>query len=335
MPRKGRIDASGALHHIVIRGIERRKIFYDNTDRDRFIERLSAILIETATPCYAWALMPNHVHLLLKTRLVPISKVMQRLLTGYVVTFNRRHRRSGHLFQNRYKSILCQEDSYLLELVRYIHLNPLRAKLVQNLKSLERFAYCGHAVLIGHRSQVWQDSDYVLRFFHTQKAAAREAYRAFVTKGSGQSRRPELTGGGLLRSVGGWSSVKALRKTHRKLKSDQRILGDSRFVAKVLAKADASVDRRYLLKAKGVDLDKVVQRVAELTEVDGATIWKGGKQRQAVRARSVVCYWAVKELGYTMTELAGRFGISQPAITLAVKRGEQIIREEGINLMGE
>ena len=125
MPRKARIDAPGAFHHIICRGIERRKIFYDNADRDNFLERLENILIETSTPCYGWALLPNHFHLLLRTGNESISTVMRRLLTGYAVSFNRRYRRCGHLFQNRFKSILCQENVYLKQLVCYIHLNPL------------------------------------------------------------------------------------------------------------------------------------------------------------------------------------------------------------------
>src|SRR5512139_175527 len=163
MPRKARLDAPGALHHIVVRGIERRKIFYDDNDRDDFLERLSAILGERRTACYAWALMPNHFHLLLKTGQTPIATLMRRLLTGYAVSFNLRHRRSGHLFQNRYKSILCQEDAYLLELVRYIHLNPLRAKIVIDLKGLDGYGYGGHSVLMGRCRADWQDTDYVLK----------------------------------------------------------------------------------------------------------------------------------------------------------------------------
>jgi putative transposase len=106
MPRKARLDAPGALHHIIVRGIERRKIFKDDSDRDNFLNRLGGILRDSQTRCFAWALMSNHFHLLLRTGLVPISDVMRRLLTGYAVSFNLRHRRSGHLFQNRYKSIL-------------------------------------------------------------------------------------------------------------------------------------------------------------------------------------------------------------------------------------
>jgi putative transposase len=118
MPRQARIDIAGALHHLILRGIERRKIFQDDLDRNDFLERLGRILTASQTPCYAWALMPNHAHLLLRTGRVPLATVMRRLLTGYAVTYNHRHRRHGQLFQNRYKSILCQEDSYLLELVR-------------------------------------------------------------------------------------------------------------------------------------------------------------------------------------------------------------------------
>jgi len=121
MPRKARIDAPGALHHIIIRGIERKAVFKDSADRDNFLERLGRIITETDTGCYAWVLMTNHIHILMKTGLTPIATVMRRLLTGYAVSFNRRHRRHGHLFQNRYISFLCEEDVYLKELVRYIH----------------------------------------------------------------------------------------------------------------------------------------------------------------------------------------------------------------------
>ena len=158
MPRKARIDAPGALHHIIVRGIERRKIFRDDSDRDNFLKRLGNVLTETETPCFAWALIPNHSHLLLRTGITAIATVMRRLLTGYAVSFNRRHRRHGQLFQNRYKSILCQEELYLLELVRYIHLNPLRAGLVAELKSLDNYPYSGHRVLMGKLTHVWQDA---------------------------------------------------------------------------------------------------------------------------------------------------------------------------------
>jgi len=121
----------------MIRGIERRYIFKDDKDRDDFLERLEKLLPETHMFCYAWALMSNHAHFLFRTGDVSISTLMRRLLTGYAVGFNRRHRRHGQLFQNRYKSVICQEDAYLKELVRYIHLNPVRAKTVSGVSELD------------------------------------------------------------------------------------------------------------------------------------------------------------------------------------------------------
>ena len=180
MPRRSRIDAPGALHHIIVRGIDRKRIFKDDADKDNFLGRLKNILTNSTTLCFAWALIPNHFHLLLRTGSVPISTIMKRLLTGHAIYFNRKHRRVGHLFQNRYKSILCQEDAYLLELVRYIHLNPIRAKIVPDLKFLDKYAYSGHAAIMGKKKNDWQDTDYVLKFFHTKLSITRRRYREYV-----------------------------------------------------------------------------------------------------------------------------------------------------------
>src|SRR5262245_31856167 len=124
MPRQARLDSPGTLHHVMVRGIEKRQIVDDETDRRDFVRRLGALAEETRTPIYAWALMSNHVHILLCSGALGLAKFMRRLLTGYAVSYNLRHRRHGHLFQNRYKSIVCDGDSYFTELVRYIHLNP-------------------------------------------------------------------------------------------------------------------------------------------------------------------------------------------------------------------
>ena len=333
MPRQARIDAPGALHHIIVRGIERRDIFKDHGDRQSFIERLGDILSDSQTPCYAWALMPNHFHLFLKTGFTPIATIMRRLLTGHAIYFNRRHRRWGHLFQNRYKSILCQEDNYLLELVRYIHLNPLRAKQVSDLKKLERYPYCGHSVLLGHHRNDWQSADETLKLFGKNVSLARRRYREFVKKGVDQGRRPELVGGGLIRSIGGWQAFKALDKADAHLKSDERILGDSDFVEKVLKIAQEQRERQYQLEADGFTIDQVAQRVATILGVKFEQIWEKGKYPQTVKARSLLCYWAVRKLGLSATELARRIGMSQPAISQSVKRGEAIAKENGFELM--
>jgi len=335
MPRKARIDAPGAIHHIIFRGIEKCKIFRNNRDRDQFIQRLADILDETDTPCFAWALMPNHVHLLLKTGLTPIATIMRRLLTGYAVYFNHRHRRSGHLFQNRYKSILCQEDPYLRELVRYIHLNPLRAKAVEKIKDLDKYPYSGHSAILGKVRNDWQQIDYVLALFGERKTDARKAYRQFIEKGISQGRRPELVGGGLVRSIGGWAALKAVRKGYLKVKGDERILGDSNFVQAVLKEADEQLERRYRLKAEGFELEHVVERVAQLLDIPVEAVWEKSRRPKVVAARSLIFYWASKELGMSMTDLAHRFNLTQPAVSIAARRGDQIATENHYSLLDE
>jgi len=289
-------------------------------------------LCETHTPCYSWALIPNHVHLLLKTGYVPISTVMRRLLTGHAAYFNRRHRRHGKLFQNRYKSILCQEDTYLLELVRYIHLNPLRAKLVSNLKSLDKWSYSGHSTLMGKRKNSWQDSEYVLKLFGKYLSVGRKQYRAYVAKAIDQGRKPELTGGGLIRSLGGWAAAKMLRNSVR-MKSDERILGDGDFVKSVLKTAEEQYELRYLLKAKGYDLMKIADRVSQVTGIDADYIWEKGKNPITVQARSLLCFWACRELGMKTTELAELLKISQPSVSQSVQRGEKLCNRKGWRLI--
>jgi REP element-mobilizing transposase RayT len=328
MPRKARLDAPGALHHIIVRGIERRKIFRDDSDRDNFLNRLGGILLDSQTRCFAWSLMSNHFHLLLRTGLVPISNVMRRLLTGYAVNFNLKHRRSGHLFQNRYKSILCQEDAYLMELVRYIHLNPLRAKLVSDLDALDRYRFCGHGVLMGKCRNDWQDADYVLRQFGKRAWQSRKGYREFVHQGIGQGRRPELVGGGLVRSLGGWKAIKVLRGVGERIKGDERILGDGGFVETVLGASNERLERRAMLQAMGYDLDRLAERVAQLFEMPIGEVLRRGRYIRTVPARSVLCFWANRELGISTVELAKRFKIAQPTVTQSIARGEKIVAEK-------
>jgi REP element-mobilizing transposase RayT len=333
MPRKARIDAPGALHHIIIRGIEKCQIFRDNRDHDQFVQRLADILTETETPCYAWALMPNHVHLLLKTGLTPIATIMRRLLTGYAVYFNRRHRRYGHLFQNRYKSILCQEEPYFRELVRYIHLNPLRAKLVETKKELDKYPYSGHSAVVERVKRDWMQVDYVLGFFGKGKSDARKAYRQFVKKGVAQGRRPELTGGGLVRSVGGWTALRTLRGKAARVKGDERIIGDSDFVEAVLKEANEQLERRYQLKAEGFDLERVAQRVAAVMKIPVELVWEKSRRPRVVDARDLLCYWASRELVMSKTDLAKRLNLTQPAVSIAVRRGGKIARENQYQLI--
>jgi len=323
MPRKTRIDAPGALHHIIIRGIERKAIFKDDQDYHNFLTRLGKILTANSTSCFAWALMKNHVHLLLKTGLSPLSTVMRRLLTGYAQQFNRRHRRHGHLFQNRYKSFLCEEDPYLLELVRYIHLNPLRAGVVSDIKELSEYKRSGHAVIMGKVKQAWQDTDYVLAYFNKKDNLARKGYAAYVSEGISKGRRPDLVGGGLVRSNGGWLALKELRETNTRVISDERILGSSEFAESVLKKANEAYERKTELLAKGIKLDQVIEIVAEHFDLDMDQIKRKGRKRSVAIARSVVCALAVDRLMMSGTDISRSLNITPSAVSKLISRGRE------------
>jgi len=335
MPRKARIDAIGALHHIIVRGIDRRKIFFDDPDRDDFLERLSLILSESKTPCFAWALMPNHAHLLLRTGTVPIATVMRRLLTGYAVSFNRRHRRHGHLFQNRYKSVLCEEDPYLLELVRYIHLNPMRAGIVEGLKALDTYPYCGHSALMGKGARGFQDVDYVLNLFGGKIREARRRYLEFVGKGIPEGRRHDLTGGGLVRSAGGWTALKSRRRGEDRMKGDERIIGRGDFVESVLKSAQENLERRHVIRARGYDFEWLLSRVADICGLTPRELLTGGKQRKSVMARSLLCYWGTRELGMSAVGISKKVNIAPSTASECVTRGRKIVNEKVLKLLDE
>ena len=333
MPRTARLDAPGVLHHVMIRGIERTKIFRNNKDRENFIERLEDLCPNTQTNCYAWAFMSNHAHFLFRTGTEPLSRLMRRLLTGYVIGFNRRHGRRGQLFQNRYKSIICQEETYLRELVRYIHLNPIRAGIVQTLDELKSYKYCGHSSLMGKTKREWQDTDYVLGCFGKSKGKARQGYESFVKDGLTQGRKKELTGGGLIRSLGGWIEARESLKGRDHVMSDERILGDSDFVDSVISQSEEQYERRHKLKRQGFDLHRIAERVAEVLEMEPDEVFSKGRQSRKVRARSLLCFWAARELGMSHTTLAKKLEMSPAGVGFSVERGESIAKKDNYLLI--
>jgi REP element-mobilizing transposase RayT len=320
MARGPRLDAPGSLHHVIVRGIERRKIFESDKDREDFLTRLGRVVKEEQATCFAWVLMPNHAHILLRTGTTPLAKMMKRLLTGYAVSFNRRHQRSGHLFQNRYKSIVCEEDSYLLELIRYIHLNSIRTGLVRDIDELDRYRWCGHSVLMGKDHRPWQAKEEVLSYFSQREGVARRKYRQFVLEGIPLGRRAELTGGGV-RLNGEKLEGKFLRRL------DHRILGSGAFVEKLLAEEERMVRQRTLFKRKRINVEKFMDLISEKFGVTREEVIGGG-QRQAVSvARSVFCYLASKDLGLTGRELSRALRLTPSAIHYAVLRGEKFLAE--------
>jgi hypothetical protein len=169
-------------------------------------------------------------------------------------------------------------------LVRYIHLNPLRANIVKDLNHLDSYPFCGHGYVMGKLSKDWQDTNAVLRPFGSRVMSARRRYREFISQGIEQGKRSDLVGGGLIRSMGGWSEVKKLQKDQVPMKGDERILGDRAFVSQILSDAEANFEKRYYLKTMGMTLDRVAQRVANIVGIEVQDVWSAGKYRKIVQA---------------------------------------------------
>ncbi|RPH52078.1 MAG: transposase [Desulfobacteraceae bacterium] len=320
MPRLGRLDAPGVLHHVMGRGIEKRKIFLGDEDRNDFIDRLSALVQKGAIEIYAWVLMPNHFHILCKSKNLPLASSMRKLLTGYVVNYNKRHRRYGHLFQNRYKSIVCQEDAYLKELVRYIHLNLLRAGLVNDLKELDRNPWSGHSALVGKIKREWQNTEYVLSYFGGTRNAKKN-YSQYINEGIDQGRRAELVGGGLIRSMGGWSAVLASRRRGGREIADQRILGDGDFVKTVISGLDDLVKKNLRLSGQRIDIKALAEKISERYNISIGELLSGSRRREVVKARCAISLIGVRELGYSGADVARYLGVTNSCVTRLISAG--------------
>jgi REP element-mobilizing transposase RayT len=320
MPRGARLDAPDALHHVMVRGIERSDIVFNDEDRIDFLKRINKAAQKTGTVIYAWALMTNHAHLLLKSGSAGLPTFMRKVLTGYATSFNKRHHRSGHLFQNRYKSIICEEEAYFVKLVSYIHLNPLRARLVSSLQELEHYPWCGHAAIMGFAEHPWHQTEYVLQQFGRTVGGARMAYLEFVREQNQLGHQPELTGGGLIRSAGGWSEVLSMRQRGERQFSDERILGSGEFVEEIIG--DIDDERKSMMPAKF--------RLAEARElIEQQCIEKGlsvealqcGSRSNAYKAlRQDSARKLVSELGLSHADIARLLGISRSAVSQMLRR---------------
>ena len=318
MPRQARLDAPGTLHHVMIRGTEGQVIFREDKDRQNFLSRVTQISEDTGARIVAWALMSNHVHMLMFSGVQGISKFMRRLLTGYAVWYNRKYHRSGHLFQNRYKSIVCEEETYLLELVRYIHLNPIRGALVKNMEELDCYPWTGHRVLIGRSKNDWQERDYVLRRFGEAEGKAVRDYRRFMKEGEAQGRRNDLIGGGLIRSLGGWSQVLSLRGKKERRSHDARVLGGEDFVAEILKEADKRLTRQLQWGERRNPIDQVIKKVCKEEGVEEAELRNGGKRRKVSQIRAKICFHLSHEMGVPFAEIARHVGVCTSAVAKAV-----------------
>ena len=184
MPRGPRVDFAGAVHHVYARGIEKRPIYLDDVDRKSFLDRIGKNLPKWGMRCLAWSLMPNHFHLLLQSDKGFLPSFMRCLMTGYSMRFNERYQRVGHLFQNRYKSPVVCKDGYFRDVVRYIHLNPVRSEIVRSISELEEYPWTGHRHIMRGGAPAWQETGLLQTEFDDPRDANgwRRRYREYIEK---------------------------------------------------------------------------------------------------------------------------------------------------------
>lgn len=319
MPRQARLDYEGCFYHIINRGSERKLIFREPEDYIFFIKALGKIIEEENYKCYGWVLMPNHFHLVVERNKYPVSRLMSRISTRYALYFNRKYKRYGRLFQNRYKAILCDSNEYFLELVAYVHLNPLRAKMVKSLESLGAYPWSGHRAITGQDKTNWQDVASVLKQFDQKEKKARQGYVEYLKERSQDKK--DLSGGGLIRSAGGIEMLKERGEEDGEM-YDTRVLGDGEFVEKIL-KEEGEEELVKRLK-----YDEIKERVLKEIPVDERELTKPGKStKEGKKTRAVLSYIAVKYGKEKRIGMADRFQITPAAIGPLMRYGEEIVEQ--------
>jgi putative transposase len=289
--RKPRIYYPGAVYHVVLRGNAGQNVFFTEKDKKHFYRLLDEGQEKYGHLIHAFCLMANHIHLVLQVGNVPLSRILQNISQRYTMWVNRQRKRMGHLFQGRYKAILVDADTYLLELVRYIHLNPVRAKIV---KAPGVYHWSSYNAYLGRESFPWLTTDWVLEQFSKRKAIARKTFEAFVYAGIGEERRQDF---------------------HSGTRNDG-ILGNQEFYEKVHRVARDRVERR-------VKLEEIIKRVCDAYGVSEGELLSQGKQRGPAKARAMVC-WLVRETSYlSLSDLSKKLRRDISGLSIAARRLEE------------
>lgn len=292
MARKPRIEFPGAFYHVISRGNQRQAIFNDNSDYLNYLDRLEHYRKRYNVTVYAYVLMPNHVHLLVETNKTPLSKFMQGLQFTYTMFYNRKHSKVGHLFQGRYRAILCDKEAYLLELVRYLHLNPARMKRRVNPW---KYRWSSHRAYLGEVCPVGVETSLVLGEFGKKIGQARRSYLQFVRGSIGIGHEDKY-----------YETV------------DQRLLGGEQFIETVDRKTERK--REIEDRALSVQFSDLLDAVAEVHGVEPRVLVLGGRQRAWFSARAMLVYLGREWSGIKAKELAERLHRDPSVISRLYRR---------------
>jgi len=277
MARKPRIEYPGAFYHVITRGNRRESIFIDVQDRERFLKKLFEYKERYIYTLYAYTLMDNHIHLLIETGKEPLSKIMQGLLQSYAQWYNRKYKTVGHLFQGRYKAIICDKDSYLLNLIRYIHLNPVRAGIV---KDPDEYKWSSHRAYLGLEHSKIVDIEPVLSQFSKNIQKSILLYKSFVLEWIDEGKKDDFY-----------------------ITVDQRFLGETDFIEDVKKKiGEESRKEDNILKNR--KLEEIVKQIKKITGVSLKNLRSCSRRNDIVEARSIFVRLALLFTKYKRKEIA-------------------------------
>lgn len=288
MARKQRIHYSGAFYHVILRGNAGEPIFFSDNDRYRLYLILQYAVEKFRCRIHAYCLMRNHIHLVMQVEDVPLSRIMQNISLRFTKWINYTRSRTGHLFQGRYKALLVDADAYLLELVRYVHLNPVRAGATA---TPDEYPWSGHRGYLGTEQIPWLTTELVLSMLSTRIDQARAAYDLFIIDGLSEGRRGEFHSG----------------------TCEGRILGDDQFTDEILEKVQQKVEREYTL-------EEVVSAVCDHYRISPEKLRAPGKVRPMAEARGVAAAIVQESSHLRLTDLANLLGRDNSALAKAARR---------------
>lgn len=318
-----RPDWEGALHHVMARGIDGRAVFGDEYERRDLYERFARLVPDQGLSVYAWAIMPNHVHLLARTGQKPLSQFMHRLLTGYSVKYNLQNDRQGHVFQGRFKSILVQEETYFRRLVRYIHRNPLKAGLVRSFEELEDHRWCGHGAITGLHSVPWQDTDHVLNVFNGHAGSSLTGYMDYISSEDHPDDAELIAGTYILGKDGISRPVRAV--SHEDWSNCCRVLGDRTFALDVYSRLSQFSscklrDRGQVHEA----IEDAFGWIEENWKVTRTAIMGSSRGPRLSDARAALAWIFHERLGLSLTEIAVLLKMTRSGARNALKRANEL-----------
>jgi REP element-mobilizing transposase RayT len=294
--------------------IENRNLFLDDDDRKEFLFRFEKKLKECDFQCYAWALMDNHYHLFIRINHLPLSKLMRGLNGGYAQYYNKKYKRRGYLFQNRFQSVLCQDQQYAIELVRYIHLNPLRAGKVKTLQELETWEWCGHGALIGNQSAIGANfqnrQDCLLRFGDNEKDAV-HAYLKYLS----ESYRCED-----VKKAGCLGDAEAAEITGS-YKGRPAVIGDPDFVRSAMEQYALCLHRNHRKSDYPVVLNTIAKRISTGYELMEGELFKRGRKNKRTQARAAFCYESHNKEFIPLSVIASYLQMTISPVAALIKKG--------------